>query len=161
MSTQTPPSWLKGQGFPLAKSTLSSPPGNSCHRSNRRTTTTPRDSQVPRRPHNDQGDRPTPEPVARPPTNLASTFQGRHPGFPTLHSAEQRKNEELCIEISERGTRSRPTTATDTATRETPPTRGHLHPPWLQDACTSGRRWAQQQAWGHCTDPESWQSDQM
>jgi hypothetical protein len=52
-----------------------------------RTTTPTHGSPVPRRPH-DHSHRPAPEPLARPPTSKAPTFQGRRPGVPTLRTGE-------------------------------------------------------------------------
>jgi hypothetical protein len=68
---------LEGQRFPLDKITVFYTPQFSAHRS-------------PRRPHS-RGHRPAPESLARPPTNMTPTFQGRRPGVQAPDPAEQKE----------------------------------------------------------------------
>jgi hypothetical protein len=136
---RTPPPWPEGQRFPFGTITAIYTPQHSTRR-------------PPRRPH-DRGHRPAPESLARPPTNMTPTFQGRNPGFPTRHRTERKRR---------RSVASRPPDAERGAGRPSPRHRNRGSPPAAPMAAGDKQIWAKmgsKWARGPCPDPDSRRPD--
>jgi hypothetical protein len=131
---RTPPPWPEGQRFPFGNITAIYTPQHSTRR-------------PPRRPHG-RGHRPAPESLARPPTNMTPTFQGRRPGVPAQSTEERERRRE---KTPPRGSR-----IPARLRKGFPFQIDNQPPPWLSASLDLGQRrmgstWAQ----GPCPDPSS------